>query len=231
MATCLTTWTVLPHEPLEKLSDNLWRLEGRLESGTRRIMTLARLGDGRILMHNAIALEDPLMAEIDAWGEVAGILVPNAFHRMDCRIMQERYPKAKVYAPAGAIKAVQKATSVHGSFAEVPQDAHVQVRHLSGIKEREGVMEVQTAQGLAVVFNDMLMNMPKLNFPIELFIGPSGQLSIPRFARWFFTSDKKALRGDLEGILARQPMRLIPGHGKDVVDDIPTHLQGAIGLL
>src|SRR4051812_12527376 len=98
MAACYTTWKVLPHTPIERVSDTLWHVEGTMESGTRRIMSLVRLRDGRVLMHNAIALDDAEMAAIDAWGTVAAILVPNGFHRMDCRIMQERYPAAKVYA-------------------------------------------------------------------------------------------------------------------------------------
>jgi len=52
-----------------------------MESGTRRAMTPARLKDGRIAINNAIAQEDELMAEIDQWGEVAAIIVPNAFYR------------------------------------------------------------------------------------------------------------------------------------------------------
>lgn len=109
MPTCYDTWTVLPHDPIERLTDHAWRVGGRMSNGTPRFMSPVRLADGRVLIHNAIAREDPLMAEIDAWGEVAAILVPNAFHRMDCRIMPARYPKAKVYAPAGAAKAVAKA--------------------------------------------------------------------------------------------------------------------------
>src|SRR5207237_4272316 len=98
-----------------------------------------------VLIHNAIALEDNLMAEITAWGTPAAILVPNGFHRQDAKIMKDRFPNAKVYCPAGAKKAVSKVLPVDGSFAEVPQDGTVRVRHLEGVKAREGLVEVTSS--------------------------------------------------------------------------------------
>src|SRR5262245_38215599 len=113
-------WAVLEHGPIDVLAPNLWRVEGVLNRSNRRVMVLARLKDGRIVMHNAIALDEPSMARIDAWGDVAAILVPNGFHRRDAFIMHARYPKAKVYAPRGAIAAASKATACAGSYADAP---------------------------------------------------------------------------------------------------------------
>ena len=69
MPRAFETWTVLPHQPIEKLTDNLWRVNGRLPKGeTQRQMVLARMGDGRVVVHNAIALDAAEMAELEAWG-------------------------------------------------------------------------------------------------------------------------------------------------------------------
>ena len=90
MAKCFETWTVLPHGPLEKLSENLWRLEGTMPNGnTKRIMTIARMKDGRLVIHNAIALEPALQSEIEAFGTPASIVVPNGFHRQDAKIYKD----------------------------------------------------------------------------------------------------------------------------------------------
>jgi hypothetical protein len=95
MAVGRKTWTVLAHEPIEVLAPNVWRVEGRLNAYNRRVMTLVRLGDGRILIHNAIALDEPSMSRIDGWGEIVAILIPNGFQsaahplcvsRWTCRI-------------------------------------------------------------------------------------------------------------------------------------------------
>ena len=39
MAKCFRTWTVLEHEPVEKLSDKIWSVSGTLPKGsTKRLM-------------------------------------------------------------------------------------------------------------------------------------------------------------------------------------------------
>jgi hypothetical protein len=87
MAKAFETWTVLKHGPLEKLSDNLWRVEGTMpDPNIHRVMTIARMKDGRLFIHNAIALEEACMAEIESFGTPAVIVVPNGFHRQDAKI-------------------------------------------------------------------------------------------------------------------------------------------------
>lgn len=233
MAKAFETWTVLPHDPLEKLSDNLWRLEGQMPDPTnRRVMTLARLGDGRILMHNAIALEDEFMKEIDAWGEVAGILVPNAFHRQDAKIMAQRYPKAKVYCPGGARSKVEQVVPVAGSYDDAPADGSVKARHLAGMKDREGVVEVQSKDGVTAVFCDTVLNVPPMSGLFGFLLAPTGQPSVPRLVRWMMASDKGALRSDLERLASEDGLRrIIPGHGKMISQDAIGALRTAIGTL
>ena len=86
MAKPFDTWQVFPHRPIEKLSPNLWRVEGDIPGAKgSRVMTLARLRDGSLLVHNAIALEEPLMAEVEAFGNPSILVVPNGFHRLTRR--------------------------------------------------------------------------------------------------------------------------------------------------
>lgn len=231
MAICYTEWKVLPHKPIVEASSRLWHVEGVMESGTRRIMSIVRLDDGRLLLHNAIALEDEFMAKIDAWGEVAGILVPNAYHRMDCRIMQARYPNAKVYAPAAAAKAVGKATPVHGTYADAPQGGAVRVVHLPGVKDREGVVEIDDDDGLGLVLNDVVMNMRKLGFPMSFLLGPTGRMSVPALSKWFVVSDKAAFRAGLQRYVDAGVQRLVPGHGAVVDTAAHEPLRGALEIL
>ena len=232
MPACYTEWKVNPHHGLEKHAENLWSVEGKMENGVLRRMTLAKFADGRIVVHNAIALEEPLMDEINAWGQVAAVLVPNSFHRMDCRIFRERYPSAKVYAPANALKSVGKATPVDGSYADAPGDATVQVRHLAGIKDSEGIITVQSADGATIVGNDMIMNTPAASGMVALFTGPTGQLRVPRFARWWWMNNKSALKADLEGLAATDGLvRVVPGHGPVVVADAAAKMKNELVAL
>jgi hypothetical protein len=232
MAVGHKTWTVLAHEPIEVLAPNVWRVEGRLNAYNRRVMTLVRLGDGRILIHNAIALDEPSMARIDGWGEIVAILIPNGFHRQDARIMRERYPKAKVYAPTGALAAASKATPCDGSYSNVPTDDTVSIRELEGIGRREGVVITRSPDGVTAIFCDTLLNLPKLSGLLGAVLHPTGTLSVPRPTSLLFAKDKKALRTDLEHIAAEEGLvRVIPGHGRVVTTDVDASLREAAARL
>jgi hypothetical protein len=232
MAAGYQTWTVLPHAPIEEVMPNVWRVEGQLNAFNKRVMILVRLGDGRILIHNAIALDEPSMARIDAWGDVAAILVPNGFHRQDALIMQRRYPKAKVYAPSGAMGRASKVTPCAGSYADAPTDASVKIRHLDGIGEREGVVLVRSEDGVSAVFCDTLLNLPKLGGWLGVLLYPTGMLSVPRPTKLLFARDRKALRVDLESMAADPDLvRVIPGHGAVVASDARTRLREAAAQL
>jgi hypothetical protein len=195
-------------------------------------MTLARLGDGRIVMHNAMALDEPSMARIDAWGTVASILVPNGFHRLDAFVMQQRYPKARVYAPSGARAAASKATPIAGSYDDVPTDGTVTLRHLEGVGAREGVMIVRSDDGVSAVFCDTLLNLPRTPGVMGLLLGPTGTVSVPRAMRVFLVKDGRAVKADLLRIAEEDGLqRLIPGHGGLVASDAPEHLRTAAARL
>src|ERR1700679_2622011 len=95
-------WTVLPHGPFEKLEDNLWRVEGNLPNmPLKRVMTIARLTSGDLVIHNPVALEASAMAELEALGRVAFIVIPNGWHRLDLHAFHVRYPDAAGLAPPG----------------------------------------------------------------------------------------------------------------------------------
>lgn len=230
MAVGHTVWTVAPHDPIEELSPNLWRVEQQMNRSNRRVMALARMRDGRVIVHSAIALDDASMAKLDAWGEVAAILIPNRFHRKDARIWQERYPKAKVYAPSGAVSAAAKATPVHGTYADVPRDETFSARDLAGIAEREGVLLLREAAGTTAIFCDTLLNLPKTSGLLGMMMHPTGTLSVPRPTSMLFAKDKKALRADLESIAA-DLARVVPGHGAVVEDEASSRLREAAARL
>lgn len=228
MPKCFTEWTVLPHDDLQKPEDNLWFVEGVLDRRVRRVMTIARMNDGRLVIHNGIALEDELMAEIEAFGTPAVLVVPNGFHRQDAAIYKRRYPNLTVVCPAAARKRVAKVVPVDGDLDAAPSDDAVRLRHLDGCKRREGVMLVRSAGGVTAVFNDMLMNYAEPQGGVMgLFIAPTGRLAVPRFARWFFASDRRALRADLERIAADDLRRIIVSHGDRVEGDAADRLRAA----
>lgn len=231
MPKCFTEWTVLPHEPLQKPEDNLWYVEGVLDKTVRRVMTIARLNDGRLIIHNGIALEDELMAEIEQFGTPSVLVVPNSFHRQDAAIFKQRYPQLQVVCPAKARKRVGKIVPVDGDLDDAPSDDAVRLQHIDGCKKREGVLLVRSAGGVTAVFNDVLMNYAKrVGGVMGFFIAPTGMLAVPRFARWFFASDKRALRRHLERIAADDLKRIIVSHGDVITEGSADRLRAAAAL-
>jgi hypothetical protein len=219
MAKCFETWTVLPHGPIEKLSENLWRVEGTMNDGKiKRVMTIARMKDGRLVIHNAIALEPELQAEIEAFGTPAAIVVPNGFHRQDAKIYKDRYPAASVYAPTKALKKVAQIVPVAGDYDAAPKDDTVRLVHLDGCKGTEGALEVKSADGVTVVFNDTICNIPKRGGLAGFFMAPTGQISVPRFSRWLLIKDKGAFTRHVNSWAKPDLKRIIVSHGPMVTD-------------
>lgn len=217
------TWKVLPHGPIEKLSPNLWRVQGVL-SPVHRVMAVAKRADGTLVVHNGIALEDTAMAELDAWGKVSTIVVPNGYHRLDAKIFKDRYPDAKVIAPAGSRAKVAQVVPVDGTYADAAKDAVVELVHLDGTKEREGAMIVRAPGDTTVVFNDAVFNMPHgkgfTGFILRRLTASSGGPTVSRISRWLVVADKAAFRAHLER-LAELPdlKRVIVSHYETISDD------------
>src|SRR5688572_23157843 len=144
MAKPFEQWTVLPHGPIEKLESNLWRVEGKMPDGrTQRSMIAARLRDGGLVIHNAIALGDAEMKELEGFGTPKVLVVPNGFHRQDARIYKERYPGLRVVCPAGARKRVEQVVKVDAALEEESGDDDVCIEMVDGVKQ-EGMMTVRS---------------------------------------------------------------------------------------
>jgi hypothetical protein len=215
-----TAWNVLDHGPIEKLADNLWRVEGAIpKMSLRRVMTVARRGDGALVLHSPIALRDAEQRELEAWGTPRFMLVPNGYHRLDAPAYKARYPELAVVAPAGSRAKVQELIAVDLGYDEFPSDQVVQVRTLQGVGELEGVMTVRSADGVTVVLNDVMFNMDRkrdlLGFLFTTLLGSAPGPRISRLAKWALVKDKEALGAELERLAAMPDLvRLIVSHEK-----------------
>ncbi|HVY49425.1 MAG TPA: hypothetical protein VHB21_26215 [Minicystis sp.] len=226
-------WTVLPHRPIEKLEPNLWRVEGDLPDGNgARVMTIAKLEGGGLVIHNAVALEEELMKELEAFGTPEVIVVPNGFHRLDAKVFKQRYPGAKVLCPAGARKKVEQVVPVDGTYDDAPKDANVRLYHLDGVKQHEGVMEVRSPSGTTIVLNDVVNNLPKMGGMFGFMLAPTGRVSVPRIFRWFFVKDRAAFSAGIEKLAATEGLRrVIVSHGAMLTDAPAKELRSSLEVL
>ncbi len=228
MAKSFERWTVLPHQPIEKLEDNLWRVEGIMpDNKTQRAMVVARMQDGGLVIHNAIALGDAEMKELETFGTPKILVVPNSFHRQDARIYKERYPGLRVICPAGARKRVQQVVAVDASLEEASGDDDVSIENVDGAKQ-EGVITVRSGDKVSLIFADLVLNMRESGGMMGFMLSPTGRLSVPRVMRWIGMSNRDAV-ADCLSRLADLPglTRILVGHGKTVSERPAESLKAA----
>lgn len=211
-------WRVSGHGPLEKLENNLWHVEADVPSmPMKRRMVAVRLASGALVVHSAVCLDEPRQRELDAWGSVEFIVVPNGWHRLDAPAYAARYPSARVVCPDLARKLVSKRVRVDGNLSLVPRDAGLACEALAGSSIGEHVLAVTSNGRVTLVFNDTVFNLPKLpgfkGFVYGL-IGSTGAPKVTPLMRLVSVRDKAALRAQLEKLAATPGLyRVVPGHG------------------
>lgn len=220
MPKAFDAWKVLPHGPIVRLAENLWWVDGAVPGmSLRRTMTIARADDGRLFIHNGIALDEGSMREIEAWGAPALLVVPNGIHRLDAAAYKRRYPQLRVIAPRGSRKAVAEVVPVDLTYADFPDEETVRFETLDGVAAAEGAMIVRSADGVTVVLNDAVFNMDRkrdvLGFLFTTILGSAPGPRVSRLAKLMLVKDKKALRQHLERLAAIPDLtRLVVAHEK-----------------
>jgi hypothetical protein len=220
MAKANTEWKVLKHGPIQHLAENLWWVQGSLPGmSLKRTMVIVRLNDGRLVIHNGIALEAAAMLEIEGWGRPAFLIVPNGGHRLDAPAYKARYPELKVFCPRGSRVRVEEVIAVDGTYEDFPADDTVRFETLHGMGDAEGAMIVRSADGESVVLNDAMFNMDRKRDPLGLLfttlLGSAPGPRVSRLAKLVYIKDKAALRQDF-GRFAELPAlaRVIVAHEK-----------------
>ena len=196
-------WKVRAHDPIVKLSDNLLWVSGSLPGmSLKRTMVVVRLNDGRLVIHNGIALEERAQAELEAFGLPAFLIVPSGGHRLDAPAYKKRYPTVRVFAPRGSREKVQQVLPVDGVYEDFPADEVVRFETLHGVNESEGAMIVNSNDGVSVVLNDCMFNMDTkrdvLGWLFTTALGSAPGPRVSRLAKIAIVKDKKALRADFE---------------------------------
>jgi hypothetical protein len=224
MAKVHSSWKVLPHGPIERLSERVWRVEGALPNmPMKRVMTIAKRADGGLVIHNGICVADKELEQIKTWGRVAAIAVPNGYHRLDARVFHEKFPTARIICPEGARAKVAEVVPVTGGYRDEPVDDAVRFETLDGTKGSEGAMIVRDASGTTLVLNDIVFNMPHVGgfsgFMLRRVTASTGGPRISRIARWFIARDKKALRAHLERLAQLPELRRVVVSHHQVIDE------------
>lgn len=235
MAKPFTEWTVLPHGKLTRLDDNLLSVTGVLHmppmGDVMRRMTVVRLLDYRLVVYSAIALDVAEMCALEAFGDLAYLVVPNDIHRMDVKIWKDRYPNIRVIAPEGAREKVEEVVPVDATEVDF-DDPSVQFVVVPGTGQREAALVVETETGTTLVLNDLIFDLANRDGVMGwLFkaIGMTGhEPHIPPVIKMRLVKDEEALREQLEH-WSKLPRlnRVIISHG-GIIAEAPKEVLGRI---
>jgi hypothetical protein len=223
---------VRPHGPLVPVAREVWQVTGT-GSPLDRNMVVWRRPDGRLWLHSVVALDPAGMAELDALGPVAFLVVPNGMHRMDCAVYAERYPQARVLAPSAARAKVAEKVRVDGTCEETAAEVGLTVHTPRGTHPGELAYELTVSGGRVLVVADLLFNIlqqpPGLTGFILRYVTDSlGPLHISRVFRTLVLRDR-AEYAPWVASLAEIPdvLALCVAHGEPVIGDVAGQLRAA----
>ena len=221
-------WIVTHHDPLERLDENLWTVNGDVpgvppNAGFHRRMSIVRLSDGRLLFHNAVPVDDATLAQIRTLGTPALLLLPHHLHAIDAHSFREALDLT-VYTAAQAIDALRAVLPVAGAFDQLPADPALSLEPLPSSRFGEVGVLVRSGPRVSLLVGDILTNVRHgrgfLGWLFRL-MGLSGpEPVLPRPVRMRAFRPKEAARRDLLR-LAEIPglWRVVPSHGPVITED------------
>lgn len=237
MAKTPRPWTVTPHSAIETIDDNLWGVVSAVpgfpkHSGMDRRMAMVKLGDGRLVFHNAVPLDDAALAKVRAWGTPAILIVPMHLHAMDSHAFREKLG-VKVYTSSATIDKVREIVAVDGTLEELPADASMRCAPLAGTRFGEAAWIVKSGPRASLLLCDAVQNnRPGKGFGGFMFklMGFTGdEPRTPPLYKRRAISDRAALKADLLRLADTPDLaRLVPSHGDLVTGDAAGALRKAV---
>jgi hypothetical protein len=219
-------WVVLPHGPLIRLDDGIMTVTGTIPMPLvhlERRMTVVKLRDGSGIIYSAIALEEEAMRQIEAWAMPRFLIVPGDAHRLDARLYQQRYPKARLITPPGARKRVEKVVRVDDTEADFG-DPDVTLVTMAGTGGHEAALLVRRHSGTTLIVNDMIGNLGRKDgfegWLLHVMGFGSEEPQIPTVERLLMVDSKKRLRRQLLDWAGDPSLtRILMSHGAPIEAD------------
>lgn len=236
MPKTLRTWIVTRHDPIEKLEDNLWAVQGDVPGiPFKRRMFIVKRSDGTLMFFGmAIPLEDELLAEITEWGRPSFLVVGHDQHMIDARAFAERLG-LKVYGPKPCEAKMRARVELAGVLEDIPPDSNVQIMRVPGAKTGEPAVIVKSDGGrrVSLLVSDVLQNNPRASLGLlPRLMGFAGGPKIVPVFKMMFLKDKGALRRQLAEWAELPGLeRLVPCHGDGVTSGVPAALKAAAAAI
>jgi hypothetical protein len=212
-------------EALRSLGPNLWVADRRFRNGPFEVglrMTVIRLRGGGLFLHSPVRLDRELRAELDALGEVRGVVAPNRHHHLFAADYGAGYPDARLYAAPGLPlkRSDLKFAEELGDTAPALWRSEIEQHVFRGAPFLGEVVFFHPSTR-TVLFTDLVFNIPKgsrgASRVFYSLVGAEGRFGPHRLARWFFIRDRAAARESVDRILHWDFDRVTVTHG-DVLE-------------
>jgi len=218
------------YQPPRQLADGLWEITGSWKNKLGRRMTVMRLDDGTLVIHNSIQLEETELDWLRSLGTVAFIIGPNTFHCSDADWMHQRFPEARLYVPQKVLPKFPKALDLNSDFPKLNGLLCLPMR---GTRMQESAFWHPSTSTL--VLTDTAFNMPPVFRGLEKKLMDwnkvGGRFGPSRLTRLLFASDVHALL-DSYRRLAQLPLtRIIVNHGDILDQDALNQFHQGINLI
>jgi hypothetical protein len=225
----LRPWTVQHYQPIQKLEENLWTIDGqiRIPGGILpRKMTLIRLSDGLLVIHSPIPLDELDMLEVERWGKPAFCVIPNQRHRLDAPAFKRRYSNLKMLCPTAVRRQVERVVTIDGGYELLPEQLQWRTLALRG---DEAVFIIHSGDRTTLLFADGLFNLAHLPGALGLvlrLIGSTGGPRVSPLMKVVALADRRLLAAQYRDLAAISGLvRLIPGHGANIDDQVASVLR------
>ncbi|HLK91465.1 MAG TPA: hypothetical protein VKZ18_16320 [Polyangia bacterium] len=236
MAKSARPWIVTRHDPIEKLEENLWTVQGAVPRipFTRRMFIIKRADGSLMFSGTAIPLDDAALAEVTAWGRPSLLVVPHDQHMIDARPFAEKLG-LRVYGPKACEAKMRERAEIAGLLEDLPADPTVEVAPVAGTKSGEPAIIVRSGGGqrLSLLVSDAIQNNPRASVGmLPRLMGFAGGPKVVPVFKLLFTKDRAALKrqidawSDLPGLV-----RVVPCHGDVVADGAGAALKAAAAAL
>jgi hypothetical protein len=203
-----------------------------LHLGTR--MTVVRLPDGSLWLHSVVAVDDFMEDEIQALGPVRHIVMPNLYHHVYVGDAIQRWPTARVYAPA-AMRRKRPELRIDADLSETADASwcgELVPVHIDGAMLDETVFVHLPTRTL--VCADLVENFDSSpHLPTRLYLKAAGledRVAFSRLLRSVYR-DRRATRRSLERLLALDFDRIVLTHGRVLDHGGPAAVRDAYGWL
>lgn len=220
------TETIMPSEtikytyaPPREIAPSLWVLDGTWSNQLGRRMTVVRLRNNEVWVHNPMKLMGIDLSWLSSLGFIKGIIAPNKWHVSDLDWMAEKFPEAQICCPPSFL-------SKHPKFQDrivfttdvsyVTPCRELEFFNVPGVRIEETIVYHPFTRTLIIC--DLMMNVSSEgSWSQKLFykMNNMGECCAPtRALKWIFTYDSKELLMFVEQMAALNPRRIILNHGE-----------------